>query len=74
MGPFVGPFANVVGLIYIVIALFFSFFPATSTVNAVSMNWSCLLFGATMIFTMVYYVVYGRHVYKWPIVETIKRG
>ncbi|PMD31943.1 amino acid transporter-like protein [Hyaloscypha variabilis F] len=74
MGPILGPLANAVGLIYIAIALFFSFWPSTVTVTAETMNWSCLLIGATIIFSIVYYMIYGRHVYKWPIVDTIRRG
>jgi len=74
MGPVIGPIVNVVGLIYISIALFFSFFPSTATVTPVTMNWSCLLFGGTVIFSIVYYFAYGRHAYKWPIVDTIRRS
>jgi choline transport protein len=74
MGPILGPIANAVGLGYIIIALFFSFFPSTSTVTPVSMNWSCLLFGATVLFSIGYYMVYGKKTYKWPIVDTIRRG
>jgi choline transport protein len=74
MGPVIGPIVNVVGLIYILIALFFSFFPSTATVTPETMNWSCLLFGGTVIFSILYYMTYGRHAYKWPIVDTIRRG
>jgi choline transport protein len=74
MGPIFGPIVNVVGLIYTIIALFFSFFPSTSTVTAVTMNWSSLLFGGTLAFGVVYYMLYGRHTYKWPVVDTIKRN
>jgi hypothetical protein len=73
MGPVFGPIVNAVGLGYVVIALFFSFFPSTVTVNPVTMNWSCLLFGATVLFSIVYYMAYGRHAYKWPVVDTIRR-
>lgn len=74
MGPVLGPIANVVGLIYVVIALFFSFFPSTATVTLVTMNWSCVLFGGTVIFSIVYYMVYGRDAYTWPVVDTIRRN
>jgi choline transport protein len=73
MGPILGPIVNATGLIYIIIALFFSFFPSTSTVTAQSMNWSCLIFGATVIFSIIYYMVYGSRTYKWPVVDTIGR-
>jgi len=74
MGPVFGPIVNAVGLIYIIISLFFSFFPSTATVTAVTMNWSCALFGGTVLFSIVYYMVYGRHAYKWPVVDTIRRN
>jgi amino acid transporter len=72
MGPVFGPIVNAVGLVYIVIALFFSFFPSSATVTPVTMNWSCVLFGGTVLFSIVYYIVYGRHAYKWPVVDTIR--
>ncbi len=74
MGRVIGPIMNMVGLIYIIIALFFGFFPSTATVTPETMNWSCLLLGATVIFSILYYMTYGRHAYKWPIVDTIRMG
>ena len=74
MGPVLGPITNVVGLIYVVIALFFSFFPSTATVTLVTVNWSCVIFGGTIIFSIMYYIVYGRYAYKWPVVDTIRRN
>ncbi|KAE9362924.1 amino acid transporter [Stipitochalara longipes BDJ] len=73
LGPILGPIVNVVGLIYIIIALFFSFFPSTVTVTPVTMNWSCLLFGATVLFSIVYYMVYGKHVYRPVVSDPNKR-
>ena len=73
MGPIFGPIVNVCGLIYTSITMFFSFFPATQVVTPVSMNWSCVLFPAAVIFSVVFYVVWGRHSYKWPIVDPIRR-
>lgn len=61
---------NVIGLCWTVIATIFSFFPATVPVDAVTMNYSCLLFGAVCIFAIVFYVVYGRKIYKGPVIET----
>lgn len=74
MGPVIGPIVNAVGLIYSVITLFFSFWPSTSTVTPVTMNWSCLLFGVTVIFSIGYYMAYGRLAYKWPVVDPIRRN
>jgi choline transport protein len=74
MGPVLGPIVNATGLIYSAIALLFSFFPSTVTVTPESMNWSCVLFGGTVLFSIGYYAVYGRHAYKWPVVDTIRRN
>ncbi|TVY55613.1 Choline transport protein [Lachnellula suecica] len=74
MGPVVGPIVNVGALIYTFITLFFSFWPSTQIVTPLTMNWSSLLFGASMIFTVVFYFVFGRHSYKWPIVDPIRRN
>ncbi|KAH8808489.1 amino acid/polyamine transporter I [Xylogone sp. PMI_703] len=73
MGPVIGPIVNAVALIYAILALFFSFFPATSTVTPVSMNWSCLIYGASIIFSVLFYLLFGKHGYKWPIVDPIRR-
>jgi len=74
MGPIFGPFVNCVGLAYTAITMFFSFFPSTQVVTPISMNWSCLLFGASIIFSMGFYVIWGKHSYKWPIVDPIRRN
>jgi amino acid transporter len=74
MGPIVGPIFNFGALIYTLITLFFSFWPATQSVTPITMNWSCLLFGASVIFSVGFYFVFGRHSYKWPIVDPIRRN
>lgn len=72
-GPFrlrkLGVPITVVAIIYTVIALFFSFWPAFSTVDAANMNWSCLIFGGAVIFSMIFWLVHGRKVYVGPIWE-----
>ncbi|KAF7860341.1 hypothetical protein EAF04_008468 [Stromatinia cepivora] len=45
---------TVVSMIYTVIALFFSFWPAFLTVDAADMNWSYLIFGGAVIFSMIF--------------------
>ncbi|KAH6707652.1 amino acid/polyamine transporter I [Leptodontidium sp. MPI-SDFR-AT-0119] len=74
MGPILGPVVNVCALIYSVIAMFFSFWPSTATVTLQTMNWSALIWGGVIIFSVVFYVVRGRHNYKWPIVDPIRRN
>ncbi|TKA55667.1 hypothetical protein B0A55_11956, partial [Friedmanniomyces simplex] len=58
MGRFSIP-VNMFAVAYIIVAAVASFFPVESTVNAASMNWACLMFGAVFIIAMVYYFAYG---------------
>lgn len=69
LGKF-GILANGFSLVWCVIAMFFSFWPTAVPVTAKTMNWSCLLYGATMIFSVLFYIFYGRYRYSGPIVET----
>jgi choline transport protein len=73
MGPVLGPIANVIGLIYSIITMFFSFWPAVAAVDKVSMNYSCVLFAGALLFSVVFYIGWGKHAYKWPIVDPLKR-
>lgn len=60
---------NGIACIYLPIIIFFSFFPPNSTVTPQTMNYSVLVFGATVIFSLIYYIVWGKRVYTGPIVE-----
>lgn len=73
MGPILGPIVNVAGLIYSMITMFFSFWPNTQVVTPVTMNWSCVIFAAAIIYSVVFYMIWGKHSYKWPIVDPIRR-
>ena len=73
-GPFrlgrLGIPCNIFALVWIAITMTFSFFPAIIPVTLVTMNWSCLIWGGTMIIGIVYYFGYQRGRYNGPIVET----
>jgi len=73
-GPFTlgrfGIFTNIFALCWTVLVMIFSFFPAAIPVTLATMNWSCLLWGSTMIFGLVFYIVYQRGRYTGPVVET----
>ena len=56
-------------LIYSVIGTFFSFWPATRDVTATTMNWSVVVFCGVLLYSMLFWVLYGRKVYTGPIVE-----
>lgn len=65
-----GTCINAFGLGWIVLALFFSFWPGKNGVKPQNMNYSSLMTGFWFIFGIVYYWVYGKKYYKGPIVET----
>lgn len=65
----VGIPVNIIAIIYSIIVMVFSFFPGTSTVTLVTMNWSCLVFGGVMILSILLYMVHGHKVYRGPIIE-----
>ncbi|KAF2088439.1 amino acid transporter-like protein [Saccharata proteae CBS 121410] len=54
---------------YSAIGLFFSFWPPGVNPNPTSMNWSVAVFGGSLIFSMGFWAVWGRDVYKGPIIE-----
>jgi len=60
---------NVFACIYLTIILFFSFWPPITPTTAQTMNYSSLVLGAMVIFSMGYYAVYARKGYMGPVVE-----
>ncbi|KAJ4387736.1 hypothetical protein N0V93_008336 [Gnomoniopsis smithogilvyi] len=58
---------NIIAEIVLVIFLVLSFFPETKSPDAVGMNWSILIYGAVAVFSLVYYLVNGRHRYAGPV-------
>jgi amino acid transporter len=72
-GPFklgrAGVPITVLSIAYTVLGIFFSFWPASPTVTPNTMNWSIAVFGGTLIFCLFFWMIYGRHVYKGPIIE-----
>ena len=73
-GPFAlgrfGLVTNIASIIYTVIGIFFSFFPASSTVTPATMNWSVVMFGGALTFSLIFWFAHGRKVYRGPIMET----
>ncbi|KAL8718361.1 MAG: hypothetical protein Q9181_008213 [Wetmoreana brouardii] len=73
-GPFyvhgaLGVVINVVGCVYMVVILFFSFWPPATPTTAKTMNYSVLVMGVVVSFSVIYYFASARMVYKGPIVE-----
>ncbi|TVY16639.1 putative amino-acid permease [Lachnellula arida] len=66
--PF-GTIINAFGCIFMIIILFFSFWPTAMNPTASSMNFSSLMMGATIIFACIYYLVWARKTYTGPVIE-----
>lgn len=61
---------NAFACVYLTFVFFFSFWPTASTVNAATMNYSILVTGVIALFSTVYYLVWAKHSYHGPVIET----
>jgi hypothetical protein len=73
-GPFHCPgiwgiLINAYAIIYIIIVIFFSYWPAVMNPSVEEMNWSVLGIGGSSILAIVYYFMRARRIYTGPIVE-----
>ncbi|TKA72600.1 hypothetical protein B0A55_06414 [Friedmanniomyces simplex] len=57
---------NIGALIWLLHVFIFTLFPSVTPVSATGMNYGCLLFGFVVLFSTVYYIFVGRHVYISP--------
>ncbi|KAH8433215.1 uncharacterized protein LDX57_010849 [Aspergillus melleus] len=67
-----GLLINLGALAFLIPEFVFVMFPLTSTVTPESMNWSSLMYGGMLIFSIAYYFLYGRKTYV-PPVALVKR-
>ncbi|KAB8203427.1 amino acid/polyamine transporter I [Aspergillus parasiticus] len=73
-GPFHVPgvwgiLINAFAVVFMTIAVFFSFWPPMNNVSAESMNYSVVGMGGVILLSLLYYLVRARKVYKGPVVE-----
>ncbi|KAE8370714.1 putative amino acid permease [Aspergillus caelatus] len=73
-GPFqvpgiLGTVNNGYAVCYMIIVVFFSFWPTTVVVDYQSMNYSVLGTFGTVLIAIIYYVVRAKYVYHGPVVE-----
>ncbi|CAG8956651.1 hypothetical protein HYFRA_00011962 [Hymenoscyphus fraxineus] len=64
-----GTVVNFIGCVYLLIMIFFCFWPATLPVTAINMNYSSLIWGTVVIGSLLYYAIKARKIYTGPIVE-----
>ncbi|XRM43703.1 hypothetical protein ABZX51_006858 [Aspergillus tubingensis] len=65
---------NIIGWLYVLFALFWSFWPESTPVTTETFNWSVVIFVAVFLVSLVMYVVQGRHQYDGPVTEVKRCG
>ncbi|KAK0099304.1 hypothetical protein ONS96_008534 [Cadophora gregata f. sp. sojae] len=73
-GPFhipgmLGIINNAYACLYMVFVIFWSVWPPETPVDAATMNYSVLVTGGVIIFSVVWYWIKGREVYKGPVID-----
>lgn len=74
-GPFhvpgaIGTIINSYAVVYIIIVIFFSFWPPHISPTVTTMNFSVVGTFGTIILAIGYYLIRARHVYTGPVLET----
>ena len=60
---------NVVAMCYLLLIIFFSFWPSSVKPDLVHMNWAGVVTGSVALFSVAYYLIFARKSYTGPIVE-----
>ncbi|KAI0835920.1 amino acid transporter [Hypoxylon sp. FL0890] len=66
--PF-GTINNIFACLYTTFLLFWSFWPQANNPSPAELNWSVVVYGSVIVFSIVWYVVRARHYFKGPIKE-----
>ncbi|CAG8950315.1 hypothetical protein HYFRA_00006808 [Hymenoscyphus fraxineus] len=61
---------NAFACVYMVYVIFWSFWPSATPVTPESMNYSVLVTGSVVIFSVVYYIFKGKYQYVGPLVDS----
>lgn len=64
-----GTINNAFACLYIIFVIFWSFWPSATPVKPETMNYSVLVTGSVIIFSLIYYRVWGRTQYLGPLVD-----
>lgn len=67
-----GIWINGIAVVYLCVAFVFAFFPTFPHPTPDLMNWNILIYGVVVIFSLVYFFIYGRKMYEGPV-EYINR-
>ena len=71
MPGILGPAVNLFAIIYGLIILFFSLWPSDVPVHAGNMNYTILVTGAVLVFSVLWYLAWGRRDYKGPVIDAL---
>ncbi len=63
---------NIASLCFLTPIWFFLYWPLTTPVEASTMNWAVVIYGGVIIWSLVYYSIWGRHIYVGPV-TVVKR-
>lgn len=66
-----GLWVNLIAMCFLSLATVLLFFPSAPHPTPQSMNWVSLIYGSTVIFAGVYYLLRGQHKYRGPV-ELVK--
>lgn len=58
---------NIISLALLCLFFVLAFFPSAPNPDTVSMNWSILVYGVVIIFSLIYFYFWGRHQYVGPV-------
>lgn len=64
---------NIAALLLLTPIYFFAFWPSAIPVSAKNMNWAVVMYGGVVIWSLVYYAIWGKHTYIGPV-EVVKRN
>ncbi|KAK3312555.1 amino acid/polyamine transporter I [Apodospora peruviana] len=64
-----GTVNNVIAVLYSILLLFWSFWPPTTPTTVETANWSILVFGSVVVFSVLWYLLRARYYFKGPIKE-----
>lgn len=65
---------NAVAICYLLLIIFFSFWPTQMNPTVGQMNWAVVVTGSVALFSVIYYAMYARKSYTGPIVEVDPHG
>lgn len=60
---------NIFAAVYTFLTVIFTFFPPAIPVNAVTMQYSCVVYGGVIVLGLIYYAVWGHKTFVGPKID-----